>query len=144
MHNLSNNLKLLRKKNKISQRELGRRIGKSGQYISYLESTPNASPSLDVIFSISKVFNVSVDDLTGITYDIESSGERPYNYSEIAHNEYLDILTEETTLDSALHIILKNIECDFSLMDKLDYDFFETSLLKYAKFLYSEILNNKK
>lgn len=144
MHNLSNNLKLLRKKNKISQRELGRRIGKSGQYISYLESTPTASPSLDVIFSISKVFNVSVDDLTGVAYDVESCGDRPYNYSEIAYHEHLDIETEDMSLDSALHIILKNIECDFSSMDKLDYDFFETSLLKYAKFLYSEIINTKK
>ncbi|SCK02105.1 helix-turn-helix domain-containing protein [Clostridium sp.] len=144
MHNLSTNIKLLRKINNISQRELGRRIGKSGQYISHLESTPTASPSLDVIFSIAKVFNVSVDELTGLTYDINSYEERPHNYSEITHREHLDIITENLNLESAFHLILKELNCDFSLMDKLDYEFFETSLLRYAKFLYTEILNNKK
>ncbi|MFL0198133.1 helix-turn-helix domain-containing protein [Clostridium sp. WILCCON 0269] len=58
------NLKDIRNKKNISQRELGRRIDKTGQYISYLENTEDSNPSLDVISAIAKALGVSISDLT--------------------------------------------------------------------------------
>lgn len=59
------NLKKLREDLKISQRELGRRIGKTGQYISYLENTESGNPSLDVIKKISEALNITTNELIG-------------------------------------------------------------------------------
>ncbi|MDM0582158.1 helix-turn-helix domain-containing protein [Clostridium perfringens] len=47
----------------ISQRELGRRINKTGQYISYLESNSSANPSLSVLSDIASALNIPLDDL---------------------------------------------------------------------------------
>lgn len=137
------NIKYIRKIANLTQKEFADKIGISRNALINYEKGKRVPP-IDVLFSISKAFNVSVDEITGLNYDVASSGERPYNYSEICHSEHLDTITEDLSLDSAFHLILKELNCDFSLMDKLDYEFFETSLLRYAKFLYTEILNNKK
>ncbi|KOA18327.1 helix-turn-helix domain protein [Clostridium homopropionicum DSM 5847] len=57
------NLKNIRTKKNISQRELGRQINKTGQYISYLENTDEGNPSLDVIKAIAEALDVPIDEL---------------------------------------------------------------------------------
>ena len=59
----SSNLKEYRETIGISQRELGRRINKTGQYISYLEKEENPNPTLDVVEDIAEILNVSIYDL---------------------------------------------------------------------------------
>ena len=137
------NIKYIRKLANLTQKEFADKIGISRNALINYEKGKRVPP-IDVLFSISKVFNVSVDEITELNYDVNSSGERPHNYSEICHHEHLNIVTEDLPLDSAFHLILKELDCDFSLLDKLDYEFFETSLLQYAKFLYTEIINKKK
>lgn len=61
----NSNLKKARIELGISQRELGRLIGKTGQYISYLESNIKSNPSIDVLEKIADVLNVQIDYLVG-------------------------------------------------------------------------------
>ena len=81
-------LKEEREKYNISQRELGRRIGKTGQYISYLESNTEANPSLDVVFTLSDVLGISVDALLGIEGDWYESSRYSYEDTQKIINEY--------------------------------------------------------
>ncbi len=60
---LGENIKKTREKLNISQRELGRRIGKTGQYISYLEGDAESNPSLNVLNKISEALETSVHHL---------------------------------------------------------------------------------
>lgn len=64
---LGANLKKIRESLNISQRELGRRIGKTGQYISYLENSESSNPSLDVLNKIAEVLDVPLPKLTRIS-----------------------------------------------------------------------------
>lgn len=68
---LGDNLKKFRTEMGISQRELGRRVGKTGQYISYLENNKNTNPSLDVLTQISKVLNINTNDLIENLMNVE-------------------------------------------------------------------------
>jgi transcriptional regulator with XRE-family HTH domain len=61
---LKDNIKKFREALGISQRELGRRIKKTGQYISYLESAENSNPSLNVLGDIAIALGVKLNDLT--------------------------------------------------------------------------------
>ena len=60
---VSENIKNIREQHHISQRELGRRINKTGQYISYLEISENINPSLDVLNKIAETLGVSINNL---------------------------------------------------------------------------------
>lgn len=57
------NIEKIRKSRKMSQRELGRRIGTTGQYISFLENKDTINPSLNVLENIASVLEVTVNDL---------------------------------------------------------------------------------
>lgn len=65
---LSDNIKKARESLKISQRELGRRINKTGQFISLIEQGKN-KPSLDVLEKIAEALEVTPNDL--ISYEFE-------------------------------------------------------------------------
>lgn len=64
--NINESIKNAREEKGISQRELGRRIGKTGQYISYLEGNVNANPGIDLLIQIAEVLEVSINDLIGL------------------------------------------------------------------------------
>ncbi|MCF8002004.1 MAG: helix-turn-helix transcriptional regulator [Halanaerobiales bacterium] len=58
--------KLIKEKRKdlgISQRELGERIEKTGQYISYLENNNEANPSIDLLKDLAINMGLSLDEL---------------------------------------------------------------------------------
>ena len=56
----------LRKENKLSQNELGKRAGTSGDLIGRYERD-EVKPSIEVIINISDALNVSIDYLVGKT-----------------------------------------------------------------------------
>ncbi|MDF2612816.1 MAG: phage protein with motif [Clostridia bacterium] len=56
-------IKKYREQKKISQRELGRRIGLSGQYIAKLEKDENANPTKETLQKIADELDVSVSEL---------------------------------------------------------------------------------
>lgn len=62
---INENIKRARENAGISQRELGRRIKKTGQYISYLEKSPAANPSVDVLNDIANALDIDVSQLLG-------------------------------------------------------------------------------
>jgi len=67
--NLGQQISSLRKKNKISQNELGKKVGTSGDIIGRYERN-EVSPSIDVVIKIADILGVSIDYLVGKT-DIE-------------------------------------------------------------------------
>lgn len=86
-----NNIRKARIELGISQRELGRRIGKTGQYISYLESNPKTNPSLDVLEKIAEVLNVQINYLIGSSeykeFDSQSVQDNVINIIKMADNK---------------------------------------------------------
>ena len=66
---LSDNIRSYRKKNNLSQDELAEKIGVSRQSVSFWE-TGQTQPTLDNIISLSKIFNISSDELLGNTESI--------------------------------------------------------------------------
>ncbi len=59
------NLRKLRERQKLSQKELGRRVNRTDSVISNYENNLK-TPPLDVLLSFAAIFNVSMDDLVGI------------------------------------------------------------------------------
>lgn len=62
---INDNISKMRKLKKISQRELARRCGISGQMISKIENNLS-NPSIETLNKIAEVLEVSLSDLTGI------------------------------------------------------------------------------
>jgi len=137
-------LKEEREKYNISQRELGRRIGKTGQYISYLESNTEANPSLDVVFTLSDVLGISVDALLGIEGDWYESSRYSYEDTQKIINEYEKERFEGLGIHDAILILLGELNLNSKSLDSASYDLLEKSICSYIKFLYSEIINEKK
>lgn len=67
---LVNNLSFLRKEKGINQTDLGRMVGVSRQTISLIERG-DYNPSVIVALSLSKVFDVSVEDIFTLEEDDE-------------------------------------------------------------------------
>lgn len=63
---IGENIMLLRKKKELSQAELGKKIGTSGDIIGRYERDI-MSPSIDVIIKIANVLEVTLDYLVGAT-----------------------------------------------------------------------------
>jgi transcriptional regulator with XRE-family HTH domain len=63
---IGENIMLLRKKKELSQAELGKKIGTSGDIIARYERDI-MSPSIDVIIKIADVLEVTIDYLVGST-----------------------------------------------------------------------------
>lgn len=99
---LGDKIKFFREKKKISQRELGRRIGKTGQLISLIECG-KSSVSLDTLLSIAEELDVSMFDLYVELDDSDIIKENPDFFKEepdrsifTRNNDYLILaLVEE-------------------------------------------------
>lgn len=72
---LNEAIKTARVSKKISQRELGRRINKTGQYISYLEKEENSNPSIDVLQKIAEALEIPINTLLDLPDAFYASGE---------------------------------------------------------------------
>lgn len=85
---------------KISQRELGRRIGKTGQLISKIENNLT-NPSMETLKEIANALNVPIDELIKDTNIV--------NWSK-ADEKTREVYTDFLTSDPKFPVILKIIE----------------------------------
>jgi len=63
MSSIAKNIKRLRKAKKLSQERLARLANVANNTIIKIEAGKNRNPTLDTIKKISRVFNISVDEL---------------------------------------------------------------------------------
>jgi len=90
--NFGEKIKLLRKENSWSQKELSKKINTDTRQISLYENN-KVAPSADTIVRISKVFNVSIDYLL-----IDDIVRRPLNVKDesiFERIQMIELLTEE-------------------------------------------------
>ena len=80
------NLKELRKKHKMTQKELADKVGVTKSVISYYE-LQERSPSPDVLIALSRIFHVTTDYLLGIEHKhiLDVSDLSPDELSLIEH-----------------------------------------------------------
>lgn len=69
-YNFPENLKKLRKINKLSQLDLAKKLGVTRQSISYYENG-NVEPSINFIIQLSSLFNCSIDSLLFEKHDTD-------------------------------------------------------------------------
>lgn len=96
---VSSTLKTLRTKHNMTQQELAKRLNVSQSAIYYWENGKR-EPSLDMLFKISDVFHIGVDELIGLRYEPETFSDKELQeLSEQSdrenHNFYKIALTEE-------------------------------------------------
>ncbi|MBE6057654.1 helix-turn-helix transcriptional regulator [Clostridium cochlearium] len=99
---LGENIKKAREKLHISQRELGRRIGKTGQYISYLENNKSSNPSLEVLNEIAENLGVTVNDLLKVNKTLSQKLIDELEYPLIklfGPADTLEILSDQLSID---------------------------------------------
>lgn len=123
--NLGNKIKRLRQNNKMSQLELATALGVSRSAIAGYENG-YTTPSLDVINKMSKIFEVSVDELMDTNKDgkfvykfdmdkiakIQNSSDYKQKYFknyELIYKEYLKKILNEHELDKILKSILNDL-----------------------------------
>jgi len=63
MSSIAQNIKRLRKAKKLSQERLARLANVANNTIIKIEAGKNKNPTLDTLKKISRVFNVSIDEL---------------------------------------------------------------------------------
>lgn len=126
---VNENIKKARENAGISQRELGRRISKTGQYISYLEKNPKANPSIIVLSDIATALNIPLSHL------IESQ--------ETLTNKLIKALELNFKADAAntLELICEFVDIDTDVIDealKNDEDISESYLSKMLTVIYND------
>jgi transcriptional regulator with XRE-family HTH domain len=99
---IANRLVQLRKKNNLSQEELALKIGISRQAVSKWERA-EASPDTDNLISLSKIYNVSLDDLLKsedevyeyVIEDNVSNGSKPVEYQYESKEMPIEVVSED-------------------------------------------------
>ena len=71
--NIGEKISLFRKKKNISQRELGRRINKTGQYISYIELSDQDNVTVSLLNDIAKALEVDIKDFFEHEHSLKSN-----------------------------------------------------------------------
>lgn len=116
-------IKEYRKKKKITQKELGKRIEKSDNTISNYE-TGAIAPSQDALFALAKELEVKVDDFFPGTTDgyLDQAVSNAENDMDIADKNFLNQLVNHAmTLDSIdRKRLIDNIRLAVEFFDKTD------------------------
>ncbi|CAG9703380.1 helix-turn-helix domain-containing protein [Clostridium neonatale] len=149
---LSTNLKKLRKDNKLSQSKLGEMLGVSGAYIQQLEKGIKTNPSFDLIYKISKYFDIAPLQL--LEYDINNKHQEFPEYSELSNSlrnaaikkaenyntkKYFEQLFkkpsewEENSISTAIGVLLKEIGYNVHDFTEDEYKKIEKSIFEYLK-----------
>lgn len=133
------NIKTLREQNELSQRELGRKIGKSGQFISLVEQG-KSNPSIDTLKKIANALNVPLEVLTNDDYlknkiSIEKFKEflSEYNAIETDSENLMNLLTKFIT--SSIFLKLQSISLEDSNIDEGELIFKQLKGLKSDEFI---------
>lgn len=110
-NNLSDNLKKIRKDNKLSQEQLAEELGVSRQAISKWESGL-AYPEMDKIIQLCNKFNLNIDDLLNRDIrEIKSEEISKNNINKII-NSFLNFITDTVNLFYNMNFISK-LKCIF-------------------------------
>jgi transcriptional regulator with XRE-family HTH domain len=112
---VAKNIKKYREDSAISQRELGRRIDKTGQYISYLEKENNPNIGTDVMEDIAEALDISVyklmDKPSGLTVGVSVKDTKQF---KLLIDMTKDMLTDERidkeVREEYYHRYLKEVE----------------------------------
>lgn len=121
--NLNEKIKFYRQKKKISQRELGRRINKTGQLISSIERG-ETTPSMDTIKKISDALEIPLDfffeEDISFSKKIIDSLELPI-LKKVGFGDTLEILSQDLNIDykSLEECIKFNSELSIDIQEKL-------------------------
>lgn len=92
---IAERVKKARKAQGLSMSELARRIGVSTGVISRIESIGlRANPSINTVYTLAKVLNVSVDWLLGDGPDLQAEIGRQVHSITAGFRDQLDIITE--------------------------------------------------
>lgn len=126
---INENIKKEREKAGISQRELGRRINKTGQYISYLEKNSKSNPSIVVLSDIATALKIPLSRL------IEKQ--------ETLTNKILRALeiNFDTDAENVLELICELVDIDPDVIDealKWNEDISESYLSKMLSVIYRD------
>lgn len=142
--NLNEKIKIYRQQKKISQRELGRRINKTGQLISSIERG-ETTPSMDTIKKIADALQTPLDfffeeDIT-FSKKLIDSLELPI-LKKIGFGDTLEILSEDLDIDyeSLEECIQGNLELSIDIQEKLLKALADIDFNTFLEF----IENNKK
>lgn len=146
------NLKKLRNDNKLSQNKLGEVLGVSGAYIQQLEKGVKNNPSIDLIYKISKYFNVSPmnllewnlnDELQEFAKGSELSQlmreqaikkDKDYNMDKYFKQLFLKPSEwEENSISKSIDILLNEVGYRINGFTEEEYKRIERSILEYLK-----------
>ena len=101
---LKDNLRLIRTREGISQRELGRRINMSGQYIAKIEKGLSTNPTLDTLFKIANALNSEIVELIDYPFSLREQFYSAISKQEISFNQLKqDLNFTDQALDELLN-----------------------------------------
>ena len=92
---IAENIKLLRKRNKMSQEELGSSIGKTKGAVSSYEKSATY-PSVEALVAIARLFELSVDDLllTDLRNEMPSKPKANTSQKSLSEKDKLALMLE--------------------------------------------------
>lgn len=147
---INENIKKARENAGISQRELARRIGKTGQYISYLEKNNSANPSIDVLKDIAKALNVDVNILLGGSDDFSASfivdhmlNSTLFDDIDFTKTNYVGSLIDHKNIYSALSKLLLDVIKIIIYVEDIEPRSIKKTVLDETRGLIIELLTRK-
>lgn len=104
---LIQNIKYLRRIYKLSQTELGDQVGKSKEVISTYERG-KIQPSLEVVYEMSKIFSVSMEDM--LSKDLDEEGFSPAPAPEFVEFKEQSLSRLNELLESRVKVLEREIK----------------------------------
>ncbi len=143
---LSENLKTIRKKRKISQRTLAAESGISYSMVSKLESGEQKNPSLETLEKIAEALNVTTSQLM--------DGMNIYDQFNIVMGDAIpelqkDIQSAKNTIPVKLHeLLISDQAADFfeinqNAISPDDFENIESLIIDYIKYQFSKYKDEK-
>lgn len=117
MTTFSQRIRELRKRNNISQGELGSLLNQTKQNISSWENG-NSMPRADIIIVLANQFSVSADYLLGLTDEPTPAAQRQQERKLIQKNQLVDIIDYGEPLDDK-DLELLRLRADSALTERI-------------------------
>lgn len=106
--NISNNIVYYRKKSGLTQSQLAEKIGVKTTSVSSWERGAN-SPDIETLYAICRIFDVSLDEMYGVTTETRPDPEASYNKLITVYTRNRNHLSQEEKMRLA-RIILSDEE----------------------------------
>ncbi|WP_238902698.1 helix-turn-helix transcriptional regulator [Clostridium sp. YIM B02506] len=115
---IGNKIKDFRIESNISQRELGRRIGKTGQFISLIEQG-KSSPSIDTLYSIAEALNIPSKEFLSDNIDIHGEEFKAITGSYVLEETLKE---KEFIIPFIEHINKRRLNSKYNVKQLLNHD----------------------